>query len=477
MSSASPEEETKSAVAVTTSPQQLQQQQDLLKPHTLVVGGGLAGIAAAVALHKIAELEHVHIIEARGDDSIANDRAGAAMQLGPNAFKALEAIGGQELLDQIYQQGSILKNNFMIVPGGAPPLQFPHTAQEETGYPMVLIRWGVLRRLLGDLLPDQAQRLVFGVGNDIAGYRTEQGEKEEKHSPSKEEEEKEDDPMLRTVIPVTTRGEPVSLGTTSFAPHLIVGADGLHSVFRQCINHNCDNTVKAASLDTLKDNRRVNIKAAVPVELATLGVDFSTNPQSTFVQMDSQLACFAGPAGPGFSYWAISIGDDANGVPFFSNDDPKNDMIAAKSRLLDKLGEESSSSSSALNRDWIIRLVEQTDPFTILINRSVEAPVEGHNSFVSNDGKVVLLGDAAHAMNPSYGQSASFAFEDAATLATAIREGRSKGDTLPQALQVYSDKRVGRCMEMQRRSEERAAKAMRGEAAEDVSKWIHAWEL
>ena len=77
-------------------------------------------------------------------------------------------------------------------------------------------------------------------------------------------------------------------------------------------------------------------------------------------------------------------------------------------------------------------------------------------------------------MNPAYGQSGSFAFEDAATLAMLLKEG--SGNDLPRALTEYSEKRVGRCMEMQRRSEERAAKAMRGEKAEDVSKWIYAWE-
>jgi 2-polyprenyl-6-methoxyphenol hydroxylase-like FAD-dependent oxidoreductase len=77
-------------------------------------------------------------------------------------------------------------------------------------------------------------------------------------------------------------------------------------------------------------------------------------------------------------------------------------------------------------------------------------------------------------MNPAYGQSASFAFEDAATLASLLKESETG---LAEILQDYSDKRIGRCMEMQRRSEERAAKAMRGEEAEDVSKWIYAWEL
>jgi len=90
-------------------------------------------------------------------------------------------------------------------------------------------------------------------------------------------------------------------------------------------------------------------------------------------------------------------------------------------------------------------------------------------------------------MSNSFGQQASFAFEDAATLALLLKENNENGngssgknnsnDNVAKALQDYSDKRNGRCMEMQRRSAERAAKAMRGEKElEDVSKWVHAWK-
>lgn len=84
-------------------------------------------------------------------------------------------------------------------------------------------------------------------------------------------------------------------------------------------------------------------------------------------------------------------------------------------------------------------------------------------------------------MSASYGQSASFAFEDAATLALILKENNDNdnknNNDVAEALQDYSDKRIGRCMEMQRRSEERAVKAMRGEKElEDVSKWVYAWE-
>mmetsp|Transcript_1004 Transcript_1004/g.2894 ORF Transcript_1004/g.2894 Transcript_1004/m.2894 type:complete len:83 (-) Transcript_1004:300-548(-) len=77
-------------------------------------------------------------------------------------------------------------------------------------------------------------------------------------------------------------------------------------------------------------------------------------------------------------------------------------------------------------------------------------------------------------MSPSYGQGPNFALEDAATLGACVRDGDRR---LTSALRAYEECRLDRCAEMLRRSAERAAKATRGEAAEDVSKWIFQWEV
>lgn len=51
-----------------------------------------------------------------------------------------------------------------------------------------------------------------------------------------------------------------------------------------------------------------------------------------------------------------------------------------------------------------------------------------------SEGRVCLLGDAAHAMSPSAGQGASLAMEDAMVLAMCLRDG---GDAPARALQTY----------------------------------------
>jgi salicylate hydroxylase len=62
------------------------------------------------------------------------------------------------------------------------------------------------------------------------------------------------------------------------------------------------------------------------------------------------------------------------------------------------------------------------------------------------DGRVVLLGDAAHPMAPALGQAANMALEDAAVLASELRThvvdgGRGDFDT---ALRAYQRQRVER---------------------------------
>ncbi|MFA9445329.1 FAD-dependent monooxygenase [Egicoccus sp. AB-alg6-2] len=89
--------------------------------------------------------------------------------------------------------------------------------------------------------------------------------------------------------------------------------------------------------------------------------------------------------------------------------------------------------------DWhhpIPRVLERTDPASILRNDIYDRPVG--RRWV--DGRVALLGDAAHPMGPDLGQGACQAIEDAETLALALRtfvEPRT-------ALRVYERIRVRR---------------------------------
>ena len=193
--------------------------------------------------------------------------------------------------------------------------------------------------------------------------------------------------------------------------------------------------------------------------------------------MDLWLFLLCSPAGDGFTYWAISVADSANEegkTTNFIEDLP----TGADGRVIPKnLKEKLLAKLNSLNSDpytkSVIDLIDATPPEDVYYQKSEEATELGKHPLHSEDGHIVLAGDAAHAFSASYGQAANFALEDAATLAACIRDS----DDLKDALQNYSKKRLDRCIEMQSRSAERAAKAMKGEQVEDVSKWIFQWEI
>ncbi|MER7331875.1 MULTISPECIES: NAD(P)/FAD-dependent oxidoreductase [unclassified Micromonospora] len=94
----------------------------------------------------------------------------------------------------------------------------------------------------------------------------------------------------------------------------------------------------------------------------------------------------------------------------------------------------------ALLRRWyagwpapIAELLDATDPADLVQQEIRELrPLPMSFGFPVGPGGVVLLGDAAHAMPPHLGQGACLAFEDAATLASLLRESR-----LPDAVVAY----------------------------------------
>lgn len=114
----------------------------------------------------------------------------------------------------------------------------------------------------------------------------------------------------------------------------------------------------------------------------------------------------------------------------------------------------------ALLRRWyagwpapVTDLLDATDPADLVQQEIRELrPLPRAYAFPSGPGGVVLLGDAAHAMPPHLGQGACLAFEDAATLATLLRESR-----LPDALAAYDRTRRPRAASVVRQARRMSA--------------------
>jgi 2-polyprenyl-6-methoxyphenol hydroxylase-like FAD-dependent oxidoreductase len=99
-------------------------------------------------------------------------------------------------------------------------------------------------------------------------------------------------------------------------------------------------------------------------------------------------------------------------------------------------------------RDPIPALIEATSPEVIL-----RTPLHDRPALPRwNEGRIALLGDAAHPMLPNLGQGAAQAIEDAAALAEAL----AAGDDVPSALELYAGRRRERAELVVKRSRQMA---------------------
>ena len=416
----------------------------------VIVGAGIGGLASALALQNAVprdRLGRITVLERRGPAELREDTAGAGVQLGPNGLRALEAVGGSELAEK-WRDGrsSDVEGTAIVTPGG--PMFVPDATREDTGLPLTFGRWGALRRMLLDELDGDLVSIVTD-SPDVCGYEVDGADGHV---------------TLRTA-------DGRALGERG---NLVISAEGIRSTFRLLVNGGRtsifpDERPGLVAAD-IKDSGRVNIKAVVPVDMSP---EHKRGYQYAWFAPDGGVGCFCGPAGAGSTYWALSIADtvdEGSGeVSRFLPDDAQEDLPAVKESVLERL-----RGLGTADCDFAIDLVEKTDPGLIYISRGEESSSVGPD-LVSSDGKVVLVGDSAHGMSGSYGQNPALALEDAAVLASCVRD---RGDDLKGALETYGRRRVERCLEIQRRSAERAARAMRGEeAGEDVSRWIHRWTV
>jgi 2-polyprenyl-6-methoxyphenol hydroxylase-like FAD-dependent oxidoreductase len=105
--------------------------------------------------------------------------------------------------------------------------------------------------------------------------------------------------------------------------------------------------------------------------------------------------------------------------------------------------------------DWhppIGDLLAATEPDDLVQHAVQELrPAPRSYAFPAGPGGVVLLGDAAHTLPDHLGQGPSLAFEDAATLRTALLNA-VPGGSLRDAIEVYSRARLPRAEKLARQS-------------------------
>jgi 2-polyprenyl-6-methoxyphenol hydroxylase-like FAD-dependent oxidoreductase len=194
---------------------------------------------------------------------------------------------------------------------------------------------------------------------------------------------------------------------------VLLGADGLNSLVRA----------------ELHGGRQEPRSAGYFQKFAITDVQTDVATAGTFLEIDGRgLRFFIFPVGGGETYWAAA-------TPYTKEVEGEVGSPAAKAQLLERY------------RGWmepVEALLEGTEAGAIYRRDIVDRkPLKSWG-----DGRVTLLGDAAHPMTPNLGQGAGQAIEDAVVFAKCLAEDGEVAD----ALRAYEAKRIPRTTSFVRRS-------------------------
>ncbi|MBY5933976.1 FAD-dependent monooxygenase [Tateyamaria omphalii] len=336
----------------------------------LIVGGGIGGLSAAIALRLRGW--QVEVFE----QASALTEVGAGLQISPNGWRVIDALGVAAHLRATVFEPEAIEMRLGVSGRQVFHLPMKGYAKKRWGAPYLHVHRAdlvdALAARLAELAPDAVQ-----TGRAVSAYE-----------PS---------------------GEVHLENGDTYSADLVVGADGLHSVIRR----------QMLGPQSPHYTGNVAWRAVVPLE---------------------ELAA---PPPPTACVWAgnkrhavttrLRAGTMANFVGMVEQDEPAPEGWRIEG-----------------NRDDALAAFSGWDP--IIVGLIERAPVLNRWALFDraplprwHDGRVALLGDAAHPMLPSMAQGAVQALEDAWTLATVL----DGAEDVEQALGGYFDQRIERTARIQ----------------------------
>ncbi|GIF16374.1 monooxygenase [Actinoplanes teichomyceticus] len=334
----------------------------------MVAGGGIGGLAAALALHRAGWMVTVY------ERSPAGRRNGSGLTLGPNAVRALHALG---LADALRSRAVALRGTGVRRVDGR---WLSRTDAEQVilrhGGPQLAILRADLVELLASALPPGCLRLGVTVTDVDAGG--------------------------------PDRWASIRCGDRLVHADLVVAADGVNSQLRRTL---------WPAQPPAEYRGYVAWRAVVRTRSAESGMASET-------------------WGRAERFGVVPLGGDL--VYLYATA-----TSAARGPGADEPAE--------LRR----RFGHWHDPIPALLDAITPGDLVRHDIMAVHPplrrlhhGRVALLGDAAHAMEPNLGQGAGLAIEDAVVLAHAVGGGSSIGAGLAE----YDRARAGRAARLARQS-------------------------
>ena len=347
----------------------------------LIVGGGIGGLSAALALSQAGQGCAVF------EQASAFGEIGAGLQLGPNAMRRLHAMGLATALAAVAFFPKKLQVRSAASGAVLGALALGEDAVQRYGAPYATLHRADLHAAL--LAAVQATPTQLRTGCEYNDYS------------------------------VTADGARVVANRVAHDGGFIVGADGLRSAVRQqLLNDGAPRLagqvvyralVAQTSLPAGQRSRDVTVWLGPHLHVVVYPVR-SGEWLNVAAIVHGQLATDSG-------MWDQSVHAASVRGALKTMCSPLNDLIHAMP-------------------EWLAWNVYDREPMSAASQHA--------------QGRVALLGDAAHPMRPYLAQGAGMAIEDAAALGDAMRAMPS---AIPKALQHYANARWQRNAQVQRRAQ------------------------
>ncbi|WPC66104.1 FAD-dependent monooxygenase [Rhodoferax ferrireducens] len=356
----------------------------------LIVGGGIGGLAAALACVR-AGVE-VDLFERAAEFS----EVGAGIQLGPNVTAVLHAWGLKDVLASVAAFPERLQVRSASSGAELGVLALGSVAQARYGFPYATIHRADLHALLLTALQSQTGVRLY-VGSAAAGFA-----------------QHDDGVTLQMADGREAHGE------------LLVGADGLWSAVRQQLLHDG----KPLATGHLA-YRALVPQRSLPERMRSQQVTAWLGPRLHVVQYPVRR-------GDWLNVVAIVQGRMVGEVESWDH--------SANAAELQRL-----MAATCAPLQGLIHAIEQWRLWPL----SIRLPMRGAHE--QAQGRVALLGDAAHPMLPYLAQGAGMALEDAAELGRVLtRDGAIQpvalSRDLPALLNQYAQRRWQRNARVQARA-------------------------
>ncbi|PVH82699.1 FAD/NAD(P)-binding domain-containing protein [Cadophora sp. DSE1049] len=369
----------------------------------LIVGGGIAGLATAIALR--GPNRRILILE----QSSLNREIGATISLQPNASKFVEKEWN--LSSALRSKGSMVDQAFRICStDGTEHKRIDLTAKSEYGGDRMLYHRQDLHEVLKSAATSEDSE---GLPVDIL--------------------------VKSRVVKCDCDDGSVQLedGSVLDGFDLIVAADGIRSNIRRFVVGE-----EVGSLRTGQAAYRMMIAASKVEDDEDICKFLDPREAVTTMVMGHQNRLIMGPARNGEVYSIVAM------VPDIS--DPATETSWTTEGNLDDLLEAFKEFP-----DWCKRLFRHAPELGLWQLRDLD-PLKTWTK-----GKVILIGDAAHAMLPTQGQGASQAIEDAEAIGTFFKDvhGKPSELTIWSRLKLIDETRRPRATQIQLLSRESAKPA------------------